>query len=281
MKELGHNAAGLIIDDKEFGIFRVHRSAFVDEQILQMEKELIFDRSWLFTGHASEIPNDGDFVNRHVAGRPMIMTRGDDGEIRVLMNTCRHRGNLRLPRPQGQQRRVPLLLPRLDLQQPRGAQGHPRRGGLQRRLRAAGPGDGRLHDHLARGPEPRAGAGRQAAVRDPRLSGADALQVRRGPGGDHERALHALPARARRSARRWTSCTCATCTCKQGKTGVLDYTFERYLAEGEPAGMSFLEWVESPMYDPAGMKADFRASMWGSLLTETPAQAGVIDRRVV
>ena len=55
---------------------------------------------------------------------------------------------------------------------------------------------------------------------------------------------------------------------KQGKTGVLDYTFERYLEQGEPAGMSFLEWVESPLYDPAGMKADFRANMWGSLVTE-------------
>lgn len=55
---------------------------------------------------------------------------------------------------------------------------------------------------------------------------------------------------------------------KQGKTGVLDYTFERYLEEGEPAGMSFTEWVESPMYDPAGMKAKFRAQMLGSLITE-------------
>ena len=55
---------------------------------------------------------------------------------------------------------------------------------------------------------------------------------------------------------------------KQGKTGVLDYVFERYLAEGEPAGLSFTEWVESPMYDPAGMKADFRAGMIGSALTE-------------
>jgi len=55
---------------------------------------------------------------------------------------------------------------------------------------------------------------------------------------------------------------------KQGKTGVLDYTFQRYLEQGEPAGMSFVEWVESPMYDPAGMKADFRAQMWGSLITE-------------
>jgi protein tyrosine/serine phosphatase len=55
---------------------------------------------------------------------------------------------------------------------------------------------------------------------------------------------------------------------KQGKTGVLDYVFERYLADGEPAGLSFLEWVQSPMYDPAGMKAQFRSEMWGRLLTE-------------
>jgi protein tyrosine/serine phosphatase len=56
---------------------------------------------------------------------------------------------------------------------------------------------------------------------------------------------------------------------RHGKTGVLDYTFARYLTEGEPAGMSFLEWVQSPMYDPAGMKADFRGNMWGNLLTES------------
>jgi protein tyrosine/serine phosphatase len=55
---------------------------------------------------------------------------------------------------------------------------------------------------------------------------------------------------------------------KAGKTGVLDYTFERYLAEGEPAGLTFLEWVDSPAYDEAGIKADFRSNMWGRLLTE-------------
>jgi hypothetical protein len=32
--------------------------------------------------------------------------------------------------------------------------------------------------------------------------------------------------------------------------------------------MSFLEWVESPAYDPAGMKTRFRSEMWGRLLTE-------------
>jgi protein tyrosine/serine phosphatase len=55
---------------------------------------------------------------------------------------------------------------------------------------------------------------------------------------------------------------------RQGKTGVLDYTFERYLAEGEPAGLSFYEWVQTPAYDPKGMKATFQSQMWGRLLTE-------------
>ena len=45
-------------------------------------------------------------------------------------------------------------------------------------------------------------------------------------------------------------------------------TFERYLAEGEPKGQSFLEWVDSDAYDEAAIKADFRAQMWGRLLTE-------------
>lgn len=55
---------------------------------------------------------------------------------------------------------------------------------------------------------------------------------------------------------------------KAGKTGVLDYTFERYLDQGEPKGLSFLEWVDSPDYDEAAIKADFRSQMWGRLLTE-------------
>jgi protein tyrosine/serine phosphatase len=58
---------------------------------------------------------------------------------------------------------------------------------------------------------------------------------------------------------------------RQGLTGVLDYVFDLYEAEGEPRGMSFLEWTQSPGYDPVKIKADFRAnrrSLWGSLLTE-------------
>ena len=55
---------------------------------------------------------------------------------------------------------------------------------------------------------------------------------------------------------------------KQGKTGVLDYVFERYLDEAEPQGISFIDWVQSDAYDPVKIKAAFHESWWGNLLTE-------------
>jgi protein tyrosine/serine phosphatase len=56
---------------------------------------------------------------------------------------------------------------------------------------------------------------------------------------------------------------------RQGKTGVLDYMFERYLAEGEPQGLSLIEWVSSPAYDHDQIRRDFDAGALGSFVTET------------
>ena len=55
---------------------------------------------------------------------------------------------------------------------------------------------------------------------------------------------------------------------RHGKTGVLDYMFERYLSEAEPQGIEFLDWVESDAYDPKRIKEDFKAQWWGTLVTE-------------
>jgi protein tyrosine/serine phosphatase len=55
---------------------------------------------------------------------------------------------------------------------------------------------------------------------------------------------------------------------RQGKTGVIDYAFELYLRDGEPKGLSLIDWMRRPEYDPKAIKAEFQAGMWGSLLTE-------------
>jgi len=43
----------------------------------------------------------GDYRRRTAAGRPLIFVRGGDGQVRVLYNTCTHRGALVCRRDEG------------------------------------------------------------------------------------------------------------------------------------------------------------------------------------
>jgi phenylpropionate dioxygenase-like ring-hydroxylating dioxygenase large terminal subunit len=70
----------------------VSARVFNDPDLYRLEVERIFARSWLFVAHESEIPRPGDFVTRSMGEDPVIVARGPDGRIRVLLNVCRHRG---------------------------------------------------------------------------------------------------------------------------------------------------------------------------------------------
>ncbi len=56
------------------------------------------------------------------------------------------------------------------------------------------------------------------------------------------------------------------------KTGILDAFFELYRCQGEPKGLSFLEWVEQ-VYDPEELEKSFRPGFWSNLLVD-----GIIHR---
>ncbi|MBS1878942.1 MAG: Rieske 2Fe-2S domain-containing protein [Actinobacteria bacterium] len=84
----GEDLAALVnVDD---GL--ISRRIFTDPAIFELEKERIFGRAWFFVGHETEIPEPGDLVARPVGMDPGILVRDDEGEIRVLLNSCRHRG---------------------------------------------------------------------------------------------------------------------------------------------------------------------------------------------
>jgi phenylpropionate dioxygenase-like ring-hydroxylating dioxygenase large terminal subunit len=72
---------------------RVHSRVYTDPQVFEDEMERIFHRGWVFVGHASEIPEPGDYRLAWVGRYPIIMVRGEDGEVRLLSNRCRHRAN--------------------------------------------------------------------------------------------------------------------------------------------------------------------------------------------
>jgi p-cumate 2,3-dioxygenase alpha subunit len=90
-----------IIDDRATPRFRVHRSALSDPEVLAAERARIFDMCWLYVGHESEIPAAHDFRTRSVGGRPVIFTRNAEGDVRVFVNSCPHRGMAIELRPEG------------------------------------------------------------------------------------------------------------------------------------------------------------------------------------
>ena len=72
--------------------FRVHTKAYCDPAVFEAEMERVFGRTWIYVGHASEIPDPGDFKSTTIGLQPVIVVRGEDRAIRVLVNRCVHRG---------------------------------------------------------------------------------------------------------------------------------------------------------------------------------------------
>ena len=64
-----------------------------DPAIYRRDLERVFMASWLYAGHISEVPKPGDYFLFQVGDESVIVVRGRDGEIRALVNVCRHRGS--------------------------------------------------------------------------------------------------------------------------------------------------------------------------------------------
>lgn len=58
---------------------------------------------------------------------------------------------------------------------------------------------------------------------------------------------------------------------RQSETGVLDYLFERYMAENDAEPMTFFEWLET-RYDPAEIKSTFKSKGWANLIVNRALQ---------
>ncbi len=69
---------------------RVHRDVYLSEEVFALEPRHFFANTWSYLGHASEVPEAGDYVTREIAGLPLVIVRQADGAIGVLYNRCAH-----------------------------------------------------------------------------------------------------------------------------------------------------------------------------------------------
>ena len=59
------------------------------------EREKIFRRAWLAIGHTDDLPQRGSYFVFDVPTfkTSLLVVRGQDDQVRVFHNACRHRGN--------------------------------------------------------------------------------------------------------------------------------------------------------------------------------------------
>lgn len=79
----------------------VHRDLFIDDEIFELEMEHLFATTWVYVGHASQVPNVGDYFTTTVGDQPVVMVRHTDQTIRVLHNRCPHKGSMVVNSPTG------------------------------------------------------------------------------------------------------------------------------------------------------------------------------------
>lgn len=62
------------------------------EAFAAREQERLWNRTWLFAGHESEVAEPGSYRLFTRSGAPILVVRGHDGVLRAFYNSCRHRG---------------------------------------------------------------------------------------------------------------------------------------------------------------------------------------------
>ena len=66
---------------------------YTDPAILEREIAGIFRRSWICVGHLCDLRESGSYLTETLAGQPLLVIRGQDGELRAFFNVCQHRGH--------------------------------------------------------------------------------------------------------------------------------------------------------------------------------------------
>ena len=102
-RTLEHARAGTVPLAGDIG--RVPASNYYDPDRWQLEMARVFKRTPLALGFTCELPEPGNYKALEVAGVPVLLSRGADGQMRSFVNMCSHRGSIVVPEGTGAARR--------------------------------------------------------------------------------------------------------------------------------------------------------------------------------
>jgi benzoate/toluate 1,2-dioxygenase subunit alpha len=71
---------------------QIHKDCYISDEIFALEMERLFANTWVYVGHASQVPSAGDFYATTIGDQPVVMVRQADDSVKVLHNRCLHKG---------------------------------------------------------------------------------------------------------------------------------------------------------------------------------------------
>jgi len=84
----------LVVNEPHALRFEVNRAALVDPAIHELEQRKIFGRLLDLRRPRVRAWRPRRFQDPHDRRRPVIFCRSSENQVRVFLNTCRHRGSL-------------------------------------------------------------------------------------------------------------------------------------------------------------------------------------------
>ena len=66
---------------------------YLDPELIEVEQERIFERTWQLIGHASALPQPGSYTTGFAGSQPVLVVRDEANGLRAYRNVCRHRGS--------------------------------------------------------------------------------------------------------------------------------------------------------------------------------------------
>jgi len=63
---------------------------YFDERIAKLEHDNVFARTWQVVGRVDQVDGNGKFFTADLSGEPIVVVRGEDGQLRAFYNVCRH-----------------------------------------------------------------------------------------------------------------------------------------------------------------------------------------------
>ena len=79
----------------------IPNSWYTDPAVYAAERDAVFAKTWQMVGRVDQVAGVGAYLTAEIAGEPVLVVRGDDGELRGFFNVCRHRAAPILNEPCG------------------------------------------------------------------------------------------------------------------------------------------------------------------------------------